>query len=120
MQAYLKTDLVCAACGAPLDEDADHCDRCGRIVRGTARPIAAADPALSGARRLIDRPWFVLMLLFCATAALGLPLLWKSRGFSRFAKLLVSLLVTVYTVLLLWAFGLLMHWCWLRIVSALA
>jgi hypothetical protein len=62
----------------------------------------------------------VLGLLFCATAVLGLPILWKSRGFSPVAKVLISLLVTAYTVILLWGFWLLMVWCFTRIFDALA
>jgi hypothetical protein len=68
---------------------------------------------------MIDQPWFVLLLLFGATAALGLPILWRSRGFSAASKVLVSLLVTVYTVALLGAFGLLMQWCAARILNAI-
>ena len=58
-------------------------------------------------------------LLFFATAVLGLPILWKSRGFSLAAKVMLSVLVTVYTAVLLWGFALLMIWCADRIMGAL-
>jgi hypothetical protein len=62
----------------------------------------------------------VLGLLFLVTAALGLPILWKSRGFSLAAKVVLSLVVTAYTALLLWGFWLLMCWCIGRISGAMA
>ena len=112
--------LACPACGAQLESDAVHCVRCGRTVGAGVSTLAEARPPTGDERRTIDRPWFVLGLLFCATAALGLPILWKSRGFSPVAKVLISLLVIVYTVLLLWGFSLLMCWCVVRIMAAMA
>ena len=34
-------------------------------------------------REIIDNPWLMILMLFFVTAALGLPFLWMSRGFSR-------------------------------------
>ena len=111
--------LACPACGAQLESGDIHCARCGRTVQVGISTVAEARQPKSDDRRTIDRPWFVLALLFCATAAFGLPALWKSRGFSLAAKVLLSLLVTVYTAILLWGFSLLMSWCATRIVDAL-
>ena len=68
---------------------------------------------------MIDKPWFVLALLFFATAICGLPLLWKSRGFSRLSKIVLSVVITLYTMLLLWGFWGIIKWCWTRIVNSL-
>ncbi len=119
-QSRTDSPLACPACGAQLASNASHCTRCGRTAAAGASTVVTTRTRSDVERRAIDRPWFVLALLFCVTAALGLPILWKSRGFSLIAKLLVSLLVTVYTVLLLWGFWLLMNWCVVRIMGAMA
>jgi hypothetical protein len=46
------------------------------------------------------RPVWVLLLLFVVLGPLGLPYLWKSPGFSRGAKVVLTVLVAAYTVLL--------------------
>jgi hypothetical protein len=98
---------------------ADQCNRCGRILHAD-RPPQPAAPQTGGPRRpMLDNPWFVLGLLFFAMAICGLPLLWKSRGFSRFWKIALSLIVTLYTILLIWGFWLVIKWSWSRIIDAL-
>ncbi|MCU0875145.1 MAG: hypothetical protein MUE50_22665 [Pirellulaceae bacterium] len=67
----------------------------------------------------MDRPWFILGLLFLVTAIFGLPLLWMSRGFSRPGKIVLSVAITLYTAALLWGFGLIMHWSVSRIIDSL-
>ena len=76
-------------------------------------------PAPSAARQLIDNPWIMLATLFLVTAALGLPFLWMSRGFSRTSKVILSIVVIVYTALILWIFWIIMAWCIQRIVDAM-
>jgi hypothetical protein len=66
-------------------------------------------------RDLVDRPLVLLAVLFFITAAPGLPLLWISRGFSRAAKIVVTILVLLWTALVVWAFYLVMAWCLPRI-----
>ena len=70
-------------------------------------------------RGLVDNPWLVLAMLFFVTAALGLPFLWLSRGFSVLGKIVVTVLVLAWTVLVLWAFWLIMAWCVPRIWEGL-
>ena len=41
-------------------------------------------------RRALDNPWFMLVMLFFVTAALGIPFLWMSRGFSTLAKAVLT------------------------------
>jgi hypothetical protein len=69
--------------------------------------------------RLLYNPWVVLGLLFLVTMFLGLPLLWLSPRFSKFAKIIITLLNLAYSALVLWAFYLLMAWCYARISGAL-
>lgn len=51
---------------------------------------------------LNNRPG-ILVLLFFVTGILGLPLLWLSDSFSRTEKIVWSIVVTLYTLLLLGA-----------------
>lgn len=68
---------------------------------------------------IIDNPWVVLALLFFVMAILGLPVLWKSRGFSTLSKVVLSVVVTLYTALIFWFFWLVLVWCYTRIVDSL-
>jgi hypothetical protein len=76
-------------------------------------------PGADRTTSLADNPWAVLALLFLATGALGIPLIWLSRAFSKPLKILLTVLVTVYTALILWLFWLLMVACYHRIVNAI-
>jgi hypothetical protein len=80
---------------------------------GTARSDAGQTASLA------DNPWVVLAFLLFVTLALGIPLIWISRAFSRPIKLLLTVLVTVYTALILWLFWLVMAACYHRIMNAL-
>ena len=68
-------------------------------------------------REIIDRPGLMIAVLFLVTAALGLPLLWLSRGFSLAAKIVLTILVLLWAALVLWAFYLIMAWCIPRIME---
>jgi len=46
------------------------------------------------------RPWWVLLALFLVLGPFGLPLLWKSPSFSRWAKIALTVAVAAYTILL--------------------
>lgn len=70
-------------------------------------------------RDAVDNRWLVLAMLFFVTAALGLPILWISRGFSRTWKIVLTVVVIAWTVLILWLFWLIMVWCYTRIADAL-
>jgi hypothetical protein len=70
-------------------------------------------------RRALDNPWIMLGMLFFVTAALGLPFLWMSRGFSTLAKAVLTVVVLAWTALIFWGFWLVMVWSWTRISNAL-
>lgn len=74
--------------------------------------------AASSGRSLADNPWLLLACLFCVTGALGIPLLWIGRAFSTPIKVLLSIVVILYTALVLWLFWLVMLWCYHRIVDS--
>ena len=71
-------------------------------------------------REMIDNPWLMIAMLFLVTAALGLPFLWMSRGFSLLGKVWLSIAVLVWTALVLWGFYLVMAWCLPRIWEGLS
>ena len=45
--------------------------------------------------------WFILVMLFFVLGPFGLPLVWKHPRFSRWIKIVLSLIMVVYTVVLI-------------------
>jgi hypothetical protein len=45
--------------------------------------------------------WFVLLMLFFVLGPLGLPLVWKNPRFSRGVKVTLTLVMILYTVVLI-------------------
>jgi hypothetical protein len=90
------------------------------------QPPYAAEPVDSSPavrppawRQVLDNPWLMLAMLFFVTAALGLPFLWISRGFSTFWKVVLTVLVLAWTALILWLFWLVMAWAVPTIIQGL-
>jgi len=79
----------------------------------------AAAPRAQTWRDVVDNPWLMIAMLFLVTAALGLPFLWISRGFSTLGKIVLTIAVLAWTALVLWLFWLVMVWSYTRIVDAL-
>lgn len=69
--------------------------------------------------RQADTWWSVLILLFCFTAGCGIPILWVSKAFNVPAKIVVTLLVTLYTIAIFWVFFVIMAWAWQQISQAI-
>ena len=59
----------------------------------------------------------VLAVLFLATGALGIPLLWINRKFSDRERLVWAVVVTIYTAILIAAVGWVCLWSYRRIVG---
>ncbi len=64
---------------------------------------------------LIQSRAAVLTILFLATGALGIPLLWANNKFSNGERIFWTIVVTIYTILLLAAFCWIMMWSYRRI-----
>jgi hypothetical protein len=79
-----------------------------------------ADATAPSWRQAVDNPRLVVLTLFFVTAALGLPLLWMSRGFSTLWKVVLTIAVLAWTVLILWVFWVVMVWCVTRITDAMS
>lgn len=90
-------------------------------ITKTAPPSAQNPSAVPGQswRDLLDNRWLMIAMLFLVTAALGLPFLWASRGFTTLGKVLLTIAVLLWTALVLWAFYLIMAWCLPRIWEGL-
>ncbi len=67
----------------------------------------------------LDNRWVVLALLFFVFAAFGIPLIWMSRAFSTVGKVVLTIVVSLYTLLILWLFWLIMLWAYHRVVDAM-
>ena len=72
-----------------------------------------------GVYQLIDRPWALVAVLFFATLALGIPLIWMSRAFSVPVKLMLTIAITIYTALVFWGFWVVMSWAYHRVMDSL-
>lgn len=97
--------IICPECHAELPATADRCERCSAATarREVTREPTAAGRAKAGRLSIVsDTPWAMVMLLFLVTAGFGLPILWKSRAFSTKAKVVLTIIVSFYTVVVVW------------------
>jgi hypothetical protein len=79
----------------------------------------AAAPRAQTWRDIVDNPWLMIAMLFLVTAALGLPFLWISRGFSTFSKVVLTIAVLAWTALAIWLTWLVIVWSYTRVMDAL-
>jgi hypothetical protein len=90
-ESLVVENIVCPHCKAVLDVSTDVCHHCGAKTTGQLmRPTASAD-------RLIDRPWFLVIVLL-HIGLLGIPLYWKTK-YSFGVRLLLIFLSVAYTIL---------------------
>lgn len=96
-------------------------ERPGAEPAVTVQALADEDAVPRGAswQEIADNRVALLGTLFFVTAALGIPLLWKSRAFSIHAKVTITFAVLAWTALLFWVFWLVMLWSGTRILDAL-
>jgi ribosomal protein L40E len=90
--------VVCRQCAAAIDADDNYCRRCG-----SPTPCGVTLGVSAGVTRPAtwESPWVILPLILFVLGPLALPLLWRSRQFTSFWKILVTVLVTVVAVLLI-------------------
>jgi len=112
MEPVSVNTIICPACGAELAAISQECDRCGSATISGDDRGATERPTVSSQQKLIDNPWVILGLLFGVAAGFGLPFLWKSSGFSRYWKVVLSVIVIVYTILILWLIYLCCMYIW--------
>ncbi len=96
--------IVCHRCCAVLDVGDKYCRHCGVALDGRFTPA----PARPAPARKVDEPgwtesrWAVLTALFLVLGALAIPMLWRSRQFSRGWKIVLTILVLILTAVVLW------------------
>jgi hypothetical protein len=99
MSDAVLAKIVCRQCYAVLDAPDNFCRHCGTPTSGlSSAPGGRSAPALKWS----ESPWVVLPMLFLVIGPLALPLLWRSRQFTRPWKIVLTLLVTAVTVFLIW------------------
>jgi hypothetical protein len=92
---------ICRRCAAALDADDNYCRRCGAATAfGITSGLAPSAAKQSG---IWESPWLILPLLFLVLGPFAFPLLWRSRQFTLFWKVFLTVLVTGLTVFLLWS-----------------
>jgi hypothetical protein len=70
-------------------------------VHTDTRPVICVQPRL----RWTESPWIILPVMFIVVGPLALPMLWRSRAFTKPWKLVVTVLCLGYTAILLWYCG---------------
>ena len=82
-------------------------------------PLPLADDRRRGAswQEIQENRGLLLSTLFFVTAALGLPLLWRSKVFSPLAKVLLTIVVLAYTALLFWITWQVVLWSYHRVAN---
>ncbi len=89
------------------------------LVEATAVEVVEGTSVKVSWRDVVDNRKLLIALLFFATAGLGIPLIWLSRVFSPKAKLILTITVSIYTVVILWLFWRIMQWCYDRIAPVM-
>lgn len=99
---------VCRRCYAVLDVGDNYCRRCGAP---TSPSVAAASPraAYGGRPKWSETRGGILVSLFALLGPLALPMLWRSRQFSRPWKIVLTALVVAITVVVVWLLWYVIH-----------
>ena len=97
MDDPILAKTACGRCHALLGAGDKYCRHCGAAaVDPAVRSPSAAEP------RPWENPWVVLSLLFLGLGPFALPMLWRSRRFTRLWKGILTALVIGVTLLVLW------------------
>lgn len=67
---------------------------------------------------LSDNTWLLLATLFLVTGAIGIPLIFYSTRLSIFQKILLTIVVSIYTLILIGGAGWAVYWAW-SVISGL-
>jgi ribosomal protein L40E len=92
MSNPITPEVVCRKCKAAIGASDNYCRQCGT-------PTAAG---LAGLAAWWESPWVVLPLLFLVLGPFALPLLWRSRRFTRTWKMALSVIMLGVTLFVAW------------------
>ena len=77
----------------------------------------SASQTRGGLSDLVQNKWLVLAVLFTVTGAIGLPLLWVNRKFSTLERFFWSIVVTLYTIILIAIVIAILTWSYRQIMG---
>jgi len=95
--------IVCPRCLRLLDVGDRFCRQCGAPLKGSPAAASPARPAVVPAQSRTswaENRIVVLVVLFLVLGPLGLPMLWRSRQFSLFWKVVLTTIVLGLTLVL--------------------
>ncbi|MDI6783330.1 MAG: hypothetical protein QME64_04435 [bacterium] len=102
----IKSATNCFGCGKPV------CARCvtisqGRIYCPSCYAVVETTNAEVTDRVRKKKKWyysvpFVLLMLFAVAGPFAIPLLWGSPKFRITSKIILTILVIIYTIILIW------------------
>ncbi len=77
------------------------------------------EPQRSQWSQLLESRGVMFGMLFCVTGFLGIPFLWMSSKFSRNEKIVWSIIVTIYTLILIGIAVVICWWSYTQITQSL-
>lgn len=92
------TLTTCSGCGAVAAAGTKFCGQCGQPLDPSL--AAALPPRAPQQPRWYNNIWFVLFMLFFVLGPFGLPLVWKNPRLSQRVKIILTLVMVVYTIAL--------------------
>ena len=109
VQPDIGARTVCRQCSESHDADDNFCRYCGEmtehgatlVASGKLRPQTSCESALRPPSWL-ESPVVVLPALFLVLGPLALPMLWRSRRFTRGWKIGLTWAVLLLTAALIW------------------
>ena len=109
MDDFVPIEILCPRCSAPVAASDQACPKCGTPFA----PKPDGRSAQSGNKpKLEERRWVVISLMVFAALFLAFPFLWRSREFSLGGKVFWTIVVSIESVLIFWAFFLVMKYCY--------
>jgi hypothetical protein len=105
MYDMTTSTTFCPHCSVEISAEVAACPHCQAAVGETT---AVSEPKRDSLYKYLDKKWIMLAMLFCVTAGLGLPFLWKSRAFGTVGKTVLTVIMVFYTSLILWLIYLLL------------
>ena len=75
-------------------------------------------PVTKPNQKLFESKWMVLGILFCVTGFLGIPLLWRNPKFSHVERIVWSVIVSLYTLALIFGAFEVCMWSYRRIMGS--
>jgi hypothetical protein len=92
MSKPITAEVVCRKCKTVIDSSDNYCRHCGTPTQTGRAGVAA----------WWESPAVVLPLLFLVLGPFALPLLWRSRRFTRPWKVALSVIIVGITLYLVW------------------